>query len=485
MGELRMSVKERRRLELLARVRDKQVTLVKVAEVLALSYRHIKRLWKRYQQHGDVGLVHRLRGRPSARRIAEPKRQAILQRYKQQYDDFGPTLAAEHLAREGLVVDHETLRRWLIESGQWQRRRKRAQHRQWRARKEHAGELVQMDGSHHDWFEGRRGPAVLMVMIDDATNRTYARFFEGETTEAAMETFQRYTRRYGLPQALYVDLDSIYRVAPGATLTVEEQLANQERLTQFGRAMKTLGVRIVPAYSPQAKGRVERRNGLLQDRLVKEMRPPATAQWRAGLAGCHDLISANAFLEKTFLPDLNRRFCVPAAQPANLHRAVPSELKLAEVLSLEELRVVTRDWTVAWQGRWFQLTRQNTVLPAPGRRIVVRELRDGKVQLLYQGQKLRWRELPERPKPGPPPKPLRIGPRRSCVPAADHPWREFGIALGWKSRHGAAPVTRPGVRPAAPVRSRPPPTAFRSRKARLRTPVSKCEPVRSARHRNP
>lgn len=475
MGELRMSMKERRRLELLARVRDKQVTLAKVAEVLALSYRHIKRLWKRYQQHGDAGLLHRLRGRPSARRIAEPKRQAILRRCEEQYDDFGPTLASEHLAREGLVVDHETLRRWLIESGKWQRRRKRAQHRQWRARKEHAGELVQMDGSQHDWFEGRRAPAVLMVMIDDATNRTYARFFEGETTQAAMETFQRYTRRYGLPQALYVDLDSIYRVAPGATLTVEEQLANQERLTQFGRAMKTLGVQIVPAYSPQAKGRVERRNGVLQDRLVKEMR----------LAGCCDLVSANAFLEKTFLPDLNRRFCVPAAQPADLHRAVPCGLKLAEVLSLEELRVVTRDWTVAWQGRWFQLTRQNSVLLAPGRRIVVRQLRDGKVQLLYQGQKLRWRELPERPKPAPAPKPLRIGPRRSCVPTAAHPWRRFGIALGSKSRHGAVPLTSGGRRPAAPVRSRPPPTAFRSRKARLRTPVKKCEPVTSARHGDP
>jgi hypothetical protein len=470
-----MSVKERQRLELLARVRDKQVTLAKVAEVLALSYRHLKRLWKRYRQHGDAGLVHRLRGRPSARRIAEPKRQAILQRYERQYRGFGPTLATEHLAAEGLRLDHETLRRWLIGAGLWQRQRKRARHRQWRARKEHAGELVQMDGSHHDWFEGRRGPAVLMVMIDDATNRTYARFFEAETTEAAMETFQRYARRYGLPQALYVDLDSIYRVAPGATLTVEEQLANQTRLTQFGRAMKTLGVRIVPAYSPQAKGRVERRNGVLQDRLVKEMR----------LAGCHDLVSANAFLETTFLSDLNRRFCVPAAQAANLHRPVPPGLKLAEVLSVEELRVVTRDWTVAWQGRWFQLTRQNPVLPAPGRRIVVRQLRDGNVQLLYQGQKLRWRELPERPKPRPTRKPLRIGPRRSCVPTADHPWRRFGIALGWKSRHAAALVSSDGLRPAAPIRSRLPPTAFRSRKARLRTPVSKRELVRSARHKPP
>ncbi len=425
MGELLMSMQERRRLELLSRVRDKQVSLAKVAEVLALSYRHVKRLWQRYRAHGDAGLVHRSRGRPSNRRIDESKRQAILRRYQERYSDFGPTLASEHLAREGLAVDAETLRRWLIAAGLWQRRRKRRQHRQWRARKEHRGELVQLDGSEHDWFEGRRARAVLMVMIDDATNRTYARFFEGETTEAAMETFARYTRRYGLPQALYADLDSIYRVNPKLVPSLDEQLANQQRQTQFGRAMKQLGVAIVPAYSPQAKGRVERRNGFFQDRLIKEMR----------LAGCTDLASANVFLEQIFLPDINRRFCWVPAHPADLHRPIPPGIRLAEVLSWEESRVLTHDWTIAWRGRWFQILRANPVLPAPGRRILVRQLRSGKIQLLYQGQKLRWRELPERPKS------VRAAKERrrsraggSSVPTTDHPWRRFGIGLSWRTR---------------------------------------------------
>jgi len=211
MGAILMGRKERRRLELLSRVRDRVLKLVKAAELMSVSYRQAKRIWRRYRQLGDAGIVHRLRGRRSHRAKPTVQREAMLARYEERYPDFGPTLAAEYLAQDGYPIDHETLRRWLIADGQWQPRRPQRHHRQWRERRAHCGELVQMDGSHHDWFEGRRAPAVLMVMIDDATNRTYARFFESETTLAAMETFARYSRRYGLPQALYVDLDSIYR----------------------------------------------------------------------------------------------------------------------------------------------------------------------------------------------------------------------------------------------------------------------------------
>jgi molybdenum-dependent DNA-binding transcriptional regulator ModE len=430
-----MSEKERRRLELLARVRDRQATLVKASELMGLSYRQAKRVWRRYRQEGDCGLVHRLRGRASGRAIDPAIRQAVLRRYRETYEDFGPTLAAEHLGGEGWRVVHETLRRWLIAAGLWQRRRKRPRHRQWRARKEHAGELVQMDGSHHDWFEGRRGPAVLMVMVDDATNRTYARFFEGETTAAAMETFERYTLRHGLPQALYVDLDSIWHSS--AEPTLEEQRQGQRPQTQFGRAMQTLGVRIVLAYSPQAKGRVERRNGLLQDRLVKELR----------LAGISELAAANVYLEKQFLPRMNRQFTVTAVAQADLHRAVPAGVVLAEVLSHEERRVVARDWTVSWRGRYLQLTRDNSALPPSGKSITVRQLRDGRLQLLWRDQKLRWRPLPQRPQPQLViqrlPKP-RLAPPQPT--AKDHPWRRFGIASGrpfWAAARAAGASPRP------------------------------------------
>ena len=302
MGAILMSRKERRRMELLARVRDKLLKLVKAAELMQLSYRQAKRIWQRFQREGDAGLVHRLRGRRSVHAKPLAKRQAMLARYRERYADFGPTLAAEYLVQEGYGIDHETLRRWLIQEGLWQSRRKRQAHRQWRERRAHLGELVQMDGSYHDWFEGRRAWAVLMVMIDDATSRTYARFFEQETTIGAMESFARYSRRYGLPQALYVDLDSIYRT--DREPTISEQLHDQAPVTQFGRAMRRLGVQIVPAYSPQAKGRVERRNGVFQDRLVKALR----------LAGINDLPAANEFLETKFLGELNRRFSVVAGR---------------------------------------------------------------------------------------------------------------------------------------------------------------------------
>jgi len=451
MGAILMSRKERRRLELLSRVRDRAIKLVKAAELMAVSYRQAKRIWRRYRQQGDAGLVHRLRGRRSARAKPAAQRAAILARYRQLYPDFGPTLAAEYLAQEGYAVDHETLRRWLIAEGLWQSRRPRHRHRQWRERRAHGGELVQMDGSHHDWFEGRRAPAVLMVMIDDATNRTYARFFESETTLAAMETFARYSRRYGLPQALYVDRDSIYRT--DREPTVSEQLRQEQPVTQFGRAMRELGVSLVPAYSPQAKGRVERRNGLFQDRLVKALR----------LAGISDLDAANEFLDHQFLRPLNRRFTVSAAEPQDWHRPIGRDCKLNEVLSIQDHRVVAQDGTIRWENRFFQLLPREKDPCLAGRRIVVRQLRDGRLQLLSAGQQLRWKELPPRAQPAA----ELPGPGRSIVPrvtpAAHHPWRSFGIARGLNFCRDYATGKRSLQRPPASPLHPPPGGGGRAR----------------------
>jgi transposase len=442
-GHLIMSQKERTRLGVMKQIEAKRLSLVAAAALLRLSYRQLKRVWRRYCREGDAGLVHQGRGR-SSNRQADPKvRERIIQRYEQRYADFGPTLAAEHLEREGLRVDHETLRRWLLSKGLWLVKRRRQKHRQWRERKACFGELVQMDGSHHDWFEGRRAKAVLMVMIDDATNRTYARFFEEETTHAAYDTFERYVRRYGLPQALYVDRDSIYRTERQPSLA--EQLADEAPLTQFGRAMRKLGVDLQLAYSPQAKGRVERRNGLLQDRLVKEMR----------LAGISDLETANEFLEKNFLPLLNQRFWMKPAQPADVHRSAPWNLN--EVLSWEHLRVVQRDWSVGWEGRWWQIDIRHEGLNLAGRAVTVRQLRNGTVQLVWRGQKLRCRQLTERPRRKPP---VRKG-RQIIPPAGNHPWRRFGEATGqefWRSVKTRARTARQASR------------ALRSASATLRPP---------------
>jgi transposase len=398
----------------MSRVKRRELRLTKAAELLGVSYRQAKRVYRRYREERDAGLVHRLRGRPSNHRANAKERERVLSLYRERYVDFGPTLAAEYLAREdGATVGVTTLRRWLMADGLWQARRKRSIHRRWRARKEHLGEMVQMDGSFHDWFEGRRAWAVLMVMIDDATNRTYARFFEAETTRAAMTTFRRYVEHYGLPGALYVDRDSIYE--PTRDATIDEELADSGPLTQFGRAMQELAVKLICAHSPQAKGRVERRNGVFQDRLVKAMR----------LAGISDLEAANAFLESQFLEELNQRFSVKPKRPADVHRRAPRAEELDRVLSFQESRIVQNDWTVAWRSRCFQLTEQNRRLALARRRVLVCEYLDGTIHLTYRQRELAWEELPERPKRATPPPsvPKGIG-RVGHRPGPDHPWRK-------------------------------------------------------------
>src|ERR1019366_8847916 len=409
METLIMSRDERERMTIMVGVKLRDLTQLQAAQLMELSYRQTKRVWQRYQAEGDKGVVHRLRGQPGLRRKPPSLRRQVLARAaEERYADFGPTLLAEELAKEGLVVDHDTVRRWLLTAGQRTVRRRRQQHRQWRERKPCFGALVQLDGSHHDWFEGRRAKCVLMVMVDDATSRLRARFFEEETTAASYEVFAEWVARYGLPGGLYVDRDSIYRCE--GVPSVAEQLAGRERQTQFGRAMAQLGVELILANSPQAKGRVERMNGVLQDRLVKALR----------LAGINDLESANRFLDETYLREFQRRFARVAASPLDVHRDVPRHLD--EVLSWEEERVVQRDWTVACAGHCYQLDRQHEALSLAGRKVVVRTLRDGRVQLVYRGGKLKWRPLPDRPVRLKQIRPVKAV-RRRQPPAANHPWR--------------------------------------------------------------
>jgi hypothetical protein len=399
-------------LELFSRVREGEMTLVKASELLGLSYRQAKRSYGRFRSEGDGGLVHGLRGCVSNRGVDPGKKVRILELYREKYGDFGPTLACEYLAKDDeQEVGVETLRQWLIGEGLWSSRRRRAVHRKWRERKGHFGEMVQLDGSHHDWFEGRREKAVLMVLIDDATNRTYARLFESETTEASFETFRRYVGRYGLPRSVYADKAAIYRTTRDAT--VDETLADEPPETQFGRAMKELDVELILAHSPQAKGRVERRNAVFQDRLVKALR----------LKGINDLAGANAFLDEEFLVDLNETFIVPAREQSDLHRRVPRRVKLERVLSFQEERVVQNDWTIRWRNRWFQLTSQNQKLALVNRKVTVCEQLDRTVLILLGTRELAWEELPERPPKVRPVTPPQSGQGGNRKPSANHPFR--------------------------------------------------------------
>ena len=413
MGKLRLSKKERSRVEVLGKIKVGGLSLRKGAEMLGLSYRQMLRIHERYESEGASGLQHRLRGEESNRRFENDRRERVLELYETKYWDFGPRLAAEYLRKDdGEELSEETLRRWLIGAGLWQQRRRGSVHRKWRERKAHFGEMVQMDGSLHDWFEGRRGTASLMVMIDDATNRTYAQFFEEETTAAAMTVFWEYVKRYGLPRAVYVDRDSIYKTTRDST--VDEALADNPAQTQFGRAMEELGVELILAHSPQAKGRVERRHAVFQDRLVKALR----------LKNISTLELANEYLEEEFLDELNERFTVAAREKADVHRRVGRGVKLEHMLSYQEQRVVQNDWTVSWCNRQFQLHADHQKLPLAKQRIDVCELLDGTIVLKYRGRELRWVELTERPSRKRPPRAAKNkagkGPQK---PPPNHPWR--------------------------------------------------------------
>ena len=373
-----MSSRERVALDAMGRVKRNELTVVAAAALMGVSVRQARRVWKRFRAEGDRGLVHRLRGRASNRRLGDDVRDRAVKLHQERYADFGPTFACEKLAADGLALSPNTLTALLKGRGLWVRRRRRGRHRARRERRACLGSLVQMDGSPHDWFEGRGPACVLMVLIDDATNQTAARFYAAETTAAAFDAFGRWAGRRGLPRALYVDRHAIYR-----------DDADPGRPTQFGRAMADLGVELICAHSPQAKGRVERRHAVFQDRLVKELR----------LRGIRDTGAANAFLDAAFLDDLNRRYAVEARRGQDLHRPAGPGVVLADVLCVHEHRVVGNDWCVRWQNRWLQVDAAHAGLGLPGRRVLVRHRADGRIVVEHDGRPLTFRELPARPQP--------------------------------------------------------------------------------------
>lgn len=414
-----MSVKECRRLRILSRVESGQITLTQAAEQLALSYRQCKRLWQRFKAHGAAGLVHRLRGRPGNRRGDPALRRQVVGLYRERYDDFGLTLACEYLRREhGLAVDDATLGRWLRAEQLWRSRRKSPSRHRRRERRPCLGELVQIDGSHHDWFEGRAEKCVLMVMIDDATNRTWAQFYARENALAAMDLFRQWSLRWGLPLALYPDRHSIYWQSGVEADEVEERTGRRP-LTQFGRALQELGVGCRPASTPQAKGRVERRHGLLQDRLVKAMR----------LSGIRGMTQANVYLREHYLPALNAQFEQPPAHHRDAHLPV-DETALDRALCLRGQRVVGRDHCVSFGGRILQLDPGRGLPSLAGKRVLVEQLLNGALRVMWKGQAVSYEPVTARTKP---PRSQAALPQRvaaqagSYKPPKSHPWRARAI----------------------------------------------------------
>jgi transposase len=369
-----MSQKERDVLKILHGVLQGERTQAEAARLLGFTVRHVRRLQRRLATEGDQALVHGLRGRPSNHRTDPAHRQKILEAYRQRYADFGPTFACEKLAAEGLCVLPQTLRRWLLAEGLWQRRRRRDPHRSRRPRRACFGELVQIDASIHDWLEGRGEELVLITLIDDATSYLMARFYPSGTVEAHLDLVGRWLRRHGRPLAFYSDRHSIFEPQ-------DKGKALPDAETQFGRALRELGIELIRAHSPQAKGRVERSFGTAQDRWVKELR----------LAGATTGAEANAVLER-LLPAHNRRFGKAARQEGDAHRPLGPGQDLAAILSIQEERVVANDYTIRFRNRFYQL-----LAPAyPGERggKVVIELRlDGSMAIRFREHYLKYQEL--------------------------------------------------------------------------------------------
>jgi transposase-like protein len=327
---------------------------------------------------------------------------------------FGPTLAAEHLqSDEGLKVDHETLRRWMLAEGLWSRERKRKQHRRRRERQEHFGELVQMDGSFEAWLPGSGQKQCLMNMVDDATSKTLSQLQEQETTWAAVDVLRAWIEKYGVPHALYTDWKNVYLREP----TAKERLRGEAPLTQFGQMCRKLGVRIIGASSPQAKGRVERSNGTQQDRLIKKLR----------LYRMRTMEKANRYLRQHYLPDHNRRFSREPHSTEDYHRQRPSRAELDALFRLEQERVISNDWVVQYQGRLLQIERKSRYAPAGGK-VVVSEGRDGGLQICYRDRAVRWREIAAPPpraesRPRAPGHALQL--RRNEPQPVTHPWKQW------------------------------------------------------------
>ncbi len=380
-GKLPMGQKELIRAKLMEQVVQKQISLKDAALKLKIGDRQSKRILKKYRQDGDKGLVHGNLGKPSPHRIDQAIHDQALTLYKECYHDFGPTLAAEKLSeRHGIQVDHETLRRWLIEETMWERHRRRKTYRSRRDRRQCFGELVQFDGSHHDWFEGRRTKCCLMNMVDDATGITLSFLSEEETTADAMTLLWRWIELYGIPQAVYCDKKNAFVL--NREPTIDEQLAGIEPKSHFERACEKLGIEVIVANSPQAKGRVERNHGVYQDRFVKELR----------LAKIDTIKDANAFLVENYLPAINKKFSKKPELADDAHVPMLDKTGLKDIFCYESPRVVSNDFIISYESRIFQIAKEQKLIPRSKEKITVRELLDGTIHLLWQNTSLTFVE---------------------------------------------------------------------------------------------
>ena len=380
MGDrLMMSKEELQRKSIFDLVRLGQVTQKEASKRLYLSYRQTKRCYQRYMKEGAEGLVHRSRGKASFRAYPNAMKQSALSLYEEKYWDFGPTLATEKLLEEdNLRLHAETLRLWLKEAGLWQPKRQRKAYRTRRTRRLWFGELLQLDGSIHAWLPGVMTKQCLMNMVDDATGKTLALLDTGETTDAAFRLLRWWIKLHGIPLAIYVDLKSLYIAPKSLRPSEEEELVEPEWLTHFSKACKVLGIEVIKAYSPQAKGRVERNHGVYQDRFVKELR----------LRNIQTIADANKRLQGGFIDNLNKKFMKSPASSEEAHVPLIEGQNLDDILCWEYTRTVYNDWIIRFENQLLQLQKTTTIQVRPKQKITLKKHLNGKITLWNKGQKI-------------------------------------------------------------------------------------------------
>ncbi len=372
-----MSTKELKRLHLAKKAEEDLITQTEAAKLLSLSSRQFRRIIKTYRENGPHGLIHQSRGKPSPKKTAQEKVNRIVDLYKTEFLGYKPTFFCERIADEfNIHSNKESIRQILITHNLWTPKMKKANHRKKRERKHHRGELVQFDGSVHQWFEGPDGYCVLMLYIDDATSRVFARFYSYEGTFPALDSFRRYIQRYGIPLALYTDLHSTYR-NNNKVLTIEEQIAGSKAHTQFSRAISELAVSSIFAYSPQAKGRVERSFGTFQDRLVKELKRHKISS----------IPEANSFLPR-FLADFNKRFSFYPKDKLDLHRPALPVFQLNKILCRKESRSIAKDFTIAYHNRIFQL-KEATI----SKKAIIEQLPNGRITIRINQKSIPFKDI--------------------------------------------------------------------------------------------
>jgi transposase len=404
-----MSQRELRRLHFVKNAIGKVITQAEAAEAIEISERQVRRIVRKVREEGETGIIHGSRGRPSNHATSSKLKTKVLDLFRKQYPDFGPTLASEKLLeRDKIAVCDETLRLWLLEAKIPYKQRKKRPHREWRERKARLGEMEQTDGSHHDWFEGRGPKCVLMGYIDDATGRPWGRFEPYEGTLPAMRSLRGYIKRYGIPASLYLDKHMTYRSPKQQT--IEDELAGRRAMSQFQRAAEELGINVIHANSPQAKGRVERLFRTFQDRLIKEMR----------LENICGIEEGNRFLLH-YLPLYYKRFGVVASEEGDMHRPVGEGLDLNRILCVKTERVLRKDFTVAHEGRLYQVLDN-----IQAKTVLVEERMDETMVIRHREQKLRFKPILVRaPKLASKPRDYLFSVQKISVPSFAHPWRRL------------------------------------------------------------